>query len=221
MNVPRRGWLTKCWRNFAFTRLELIVVVGVLVVFCGLWGSLTWRSFRAKHARIGCVSHLKNIGLGIRIYATDHGGAFPVTGRLGTVDVNDDSEAAVRYLVAISNVIAVPQILVCPADRARKAASRFSQLTRTNISYFVSLDVTERQPNAFLAGDRNLTVDGAVATPGVLALTTNRVVGWTTELHGGEGNVAMGDGSVQQCSTLKLTGGLRASGLGTNRLAIP
>ncbi len=54
-----------------------------------------------------------------------------------------------------------------------------------------------------VAGDRNLT-NGFPPTNGMLYLTTNQNVGWTKELHKFEGNIALGDGSVQQANNARL-----------------
>jgi hypothetical protein len=46
-------------------------------------------------------------------------------------------------------------------------------------------------------------------------------VGWTKEIHQHCGNVVLADGSVQQATSSRLGDLLRASGVATNRLAIP
>lgn len=54
-----------------------------------------------------------------------------------------------------------------------------------------------------------------------MELTTNTALGWTGEIHKFQGNVAMGDGSVQQFSAPRLNEALTRSGLSVNRLAVP
>jgi hypothetical protein len=109
-----------------------------------------------------------------------------------------------------------PRILVCPADH-REPASSSQSLADSNVSYFVNLDADETRPQVLLAGDRNLSVNGAPAQSGLLTLTTNDHLSWTGELHRGVGNVAMGDASVQNVTSERLSSSIG----GTNRLAVP
>ena len=125
-----------------------------------------------------------------------------------------------QHLVLLSNVLSIPKILACPADE-RQPATSFSAVEAENISYFVGVDASEKQPQTVLAGDRNLTTNTQPVRPGLVHLTTNAVVGWTTEMHNLVGNVAMGDGSVQQTAAQRLAELLSNTGLATNRLAVP
>ena len=184
-------------RVVGFTLTELLVVITVVAVIAALLLPVL-AHVRAKSRRIGCVSRLKNIGLGFRIFATDHQGRFPMlatTNETTLLQFGNDG-APVRYLVALSNELSTPTILVCPADQKRKVATSFRTVQQGNISYFVGLDTTELQPDTLLVGDRNLTTNGRPVKPGLVELTTNLDLGWTSEMHNLQGNVAMGDGSV-------------------------
>jgi len=110
-------------------------------------------------------------------------------------------------------------VLTCPTDTRKPATDFGPALSNTNISYFVSLDAMDDQPQMILAGDRNIT-NGLAPQNGILVLTTNSLVGWNQEMHKGFGQVLLTDGSVQVASTAYLRQLLRNSG-GTNRLAIP
>jgi hypothetical protein len=46
----------------------------------------------------------------------------------------------------------------------------------------VGIDATRSTAAIFLSGDRNLT-NGSAIQRGWLELTTNQIVGWTTEIH--------------------------------------
>ena len=70
------------------------------------------------------------------------------------------------------------------------------------------------------SGDRNI-VGGTKLANGILELTTNQSVGWSSEMHNGIGNVALADGSVQQTTVSNLFQLLLQTGVATNRLAIP
>jgi hypothetical protein len=122
-----------------------------------------------------------------------------------------------RYFQVMSNELATPRILVCPADK-RKPSKDFECLANSNLSYFVVLNADDAHPNMALAGDRNLT-NGSSLVRGILTLTTNRPPGWTHELHNACGQILLDDGSVQQVSTSRLQTDLQSSE--GARLAIP
>ena len=205
----------------AFTLLELVAIVAVItVLLCVLWPAL--RSARARQQRIGCVSHLKNVGLSARTFATDNTDKFPSkvsTNKGGCAELVSDPEAVAHYFRSLSNELSIPFILVCPAD-ARKAATDFVSLARTNISYFVGWDADESTPQDLLAGDRPIGINGQSIT-GLLAVGPNARVAWTKSFHGKDaGNFVLGDGSVQQSTTALLVGQIKQTS-GTNRLLIP
>jgi prepilin-type processing-associated H-X9-DG protein len=118
----------------------------------------------------------------------------------------------------MSNILDVPQIVICPLDTKHFPATNFASLENSNISYFVGLDAVDTQPQTLLSGDANLMVNGIEVRPGILNLQTNGSLGWTKDRHKGSGNILLGDGSVQQASSADLT---RVAGIATNRLAIP
>ena len=120
----------------------------------------------------------------------------------------------------MSNELSSPKVLVCPSD-TRLAATNFTTgFSNTNISYFISLDADESNPQMLLAGDRNI-VSGKKPVNGILTLTSNDVVSWTRAMHRLQGNVAIADGHVDQLTTPRLQQALRNTGAATNRLAFP
>lgn len=66
---------------------------------------------------IKCVNNLKQLGLAVRIWATDH---------------KDDNPPDIP---SMSSEIVVPQVLICPADDVRHAAADWSSYTAANCSY--------------------------------------------------------------------------------------
>jgi len=204
----------------AFTVFELLVILGILAFFAGmLLAQLD--STPQDVRRMKCVNNLKQIGLGFRIFSTDHEDLFPMalsTKRGGTKERIPGGPAYVHFQV-LSNELAVPKVLVCPAD-GREAAADFRSMRNTNLSYFIGLDADETRPQMLLAGDRNVT-NGLTPSGGVLRLPPDRVAGWTGDLHGGCGNVALADGTVQQVSSARLNEQLRNSQDATNRIQLP
>jgi hypothetical protein len=93
-------------------------------------------------------------------------------------------------------------------------------LSNQKLSYFVGLDLAESNSVPFLSGDRNITNANGISAH-VLTLTTNAPSGWTAKTHFLQGNIALADGSVQGLTTRGLQGYVAATGMTTNRLAMP
>lgn len=224
------GGASRCWSPpaaslaprpvRAFTVFELLVVAAVLAILAAMLLPALANA-KGKAQRIHCLNNLKQVGLGFRVFAVDHEDVFPMslaTNRGGTKELMPASPAYVHFQV-LSNELAVPKVLVCPAD-GREAASDFASMRNTNLSYFIGLDADETRPQMLLAGDRNVT-NGTASSSGVLRLTPDRVAGWTGALHSGQGNVALADGSVQQLSSTRLNQHLRNSQDRMNRVQLP
>lgn len=67
--------------------------------------------------RIMCVNNLKQMGLAVRIFATDNGDEFPPD------------------ILAMKDLITTPKMLVCPSDTARSAAESWETYSAANLSY--------------------------------------------------------------------------------------
>jgi hypothetical protein len=210
-------------RRAGFTATELLVILAVLLVAAALlMGYLAQPNKSRKSPRIKCLNNLKNVGLAFRIFATDNMDRFPMavsTNEGGSMEYIADGNP-LMYFRALSNELSTPMLLICPNDN-RKAATDFASLQQRNVSYFVGLDATEHQPQMWLAGDRNLATNGRAVLPGLVELTTNMTVSWTSEIHVHQGNVALADGSVQQFNQQRLMDALGRTGQATNRLAMP
>jgi prepilin-type N-terminal cleavage/methylation domain-containing protein len=202
----------------AFTQIELLVVLAVLGVLVLLLLPALARA-KSKAQRISCVSHLKNIGLAYRIFATDCGGFYPfqistngtaATNRppvsdWGTREFAQDPASAWRHFAALSNELSLPRIVQCPADKQRVATRNWAEFTNNRfLSYTVGLSASEDRPQTILAGDRNLIINGASVTNSLVSFRTNANVVWDQGIHVNAGNLLLGDGSVQQVSSGRL-----------------
>lgn len=218
------------------TLLEALIVIAVFVLLVFLILPMLAREHPAK--RINCVNNLKNVGLALRIFSTDHGGSFPMDLSItnaGTREWLTDETQLWRHWLALSNELSIPKMLLCPADTNRQPHQPFlgnrrpltwNQMSNnSHLSYFLGLIAREDQPQSCLAGDRNLTTNGVPFGPGRLVLTTNLVLGYTAKIHVQSGNLLLGDGSVQQVSNRRLNEAWCAaetnSGLTTNVWLVP
>ena len=204
----------------AATRAELLFVVVVLMAAGFVAAArILPRQFQ-KAARISCVGRLKNIGLAVRIYATDNNDLFPFS-EAATNRSAFDQLTVSDYFRALSNGLSTPKILQCPSDRKRSHAERWPGMTDLNVSYFVNVSASETNSKSLLAGDRDLHLNEVRLKPGHYEVLTSHTLRWAGELHRGLGNVAMGDGSVQQLDDERMTGALQGSGVATNRILLP
>lgn len=207
-------------RPHGLTLIELLVVLLLLGLLAAMLLPALHRP-QTRSKRIGCVNNLKQIGLGFRIFATDNGDRFPTHTYTNWPGLPAEPGAAVFLLRTVREELSTPKVLCCPSDKDRTWATNWPALTRSNLSYFIGVDAQESQPQSLLAGDRNLEVNGRPAGPGLFTLTTNAQVGWTDQIHRRCGNVALGDGSVQQVTPVSLRTQLRGGGVQPQRLLIP
>ena len=92
-----------------------------------------------KAMSIQCVNNLKQIGLSARVWANDD----PYN--LGRQDVFPPN------FLSMSNELATPKILVCPADKARKPAVSWQEFGAANVSYeFLNPNGSETNPYVLL-----------------------------------------------------------------------
>jgi prepilin-type N-terminal cleavage/methylation domain-containing protein/prepilin-type processing-associated H-X9-DG protein len=210
----------------AFTLLELAIVVAVVAILAAML--LPTSSGPSRAYRVVCLSNLKQQGIGLILWASDHGGRFPAQVSVtndGSMELTSGGSPAPHYQ-ALREMRLNPQLLVCPTDKSRLRANSFvPPLTDHNISYFLSVDATPTATNTILAGDRHLEVAGKPPKPGLLVLTTQAAANWTHELHYKSGptpggNLLFIDGHAawhgKNVSTV-----IQGQSLATNHLAFP
>jgi len=186
-------------RANAFTRLELIVIATVMCILLALLISAAIKA-RGKQQRIACAMNMKVIASGYFFSSEEH--LKPSTWQVRSNLAATNFSGLVRLYFAGTNQ-ANPRIFVCPTD-TRKPATNWATLARTNVSYFVSLNVSETFPQSVLAGDRNIMTNGVRVEPGLLDLAKQTNVTWDGTMHRFQGHILMGDGSIQQLGSVRL-----------------
>lgn len=203
----------------AFTRTDLCVVLGVLVLITSLvWPALA--DSRTRVDRVVCISNLDAIGVAYNSWAAEHGNLYPFLlpaseGGIRTPYNGLENNSWFQFSW-ISNELKSARVLACPADAKKHPVDTFA--TGTNgliqpgnlnncISYFLTYP-TFPTGHRMLAGDRNITpnnssgcsVFGFVTAAFNFTANTSPAK-WNSELHRNSGNILIRDGSVEQTAT--------------------
>jgi len=212
---------TKTHPQSGLTLVEaLLVVATIALLFLFLMSGTSRPGSRSN--RISCTSNLKQVGLAYRLYANDHDDHFPFlnpTNTSGSLEFTT-SPQVFRHFQAMSNELVTPKVLACFTDSKRSKATDFSNFSNANLSYFVGFEAREDNPQSILSGDRNIT-GGTLSNGFLRMLTPTSQATWTSEIHNNAGNIGLGDGSVQQVTTVGLQRQLAANTNAVIHLAIP
>ena len=151
----------------AFTLHELLVVMFTVAILALL--AVRGMAQAAKQApRIQCADNLKQVSAAFRIWAGSHSDRYPqqVSTTQGGAMINGlPVIPSNTYTVfgAMSNELVTPNVVFCPTDTWRRAATNFISRGRTNgdfyslnVSYCVGRDAYQTVPQMFLSGDRNI-----------------------------------------------------------------
>jgi prepilin-type N-terminal cleavage/methylation domain-containing protein len=203
-------------KRTAFTLIELLVVIAIIAILAALLLPALAKA-KARAQRISCISNLKQLGLGFRIYSNDNSERFPWAvaqpdGAKG-FPVNEMFMESYR---SASNQLNSPKVLVCPSDGSKSKAVDFQNFGETNISYALGFNpnalndpaADESKPQTILSGDRNANAE-SWNDPGVNLPTAT----WANSIHVQAGNIGLGDGSAQQVNGLRFAQQIKSAGL--------
>jgi hypothetical protein len=207
------------------TLTEVLVVICVIVLLAVLL--LLYTAPRVGGQRVYqfvCVNNLKEMGLAYRVWQGDNSGNYPMAVSItngGAMEMARTGNVIAIFQV-MSNELSSPKILCCPADEGCSWATNFTtDFSARNISYFVSIDADETNPQMLMSGDDNFEIGGAPVKSGLLEIWSNTPIAWSAARHHFSGNLVMADGSVQSVANSGPANLRHNTGFFTNRLAIP
>jgi len=174
----------------------IIGYASIAVAFLAAPAMLLPAFARAKYRaqQINCVNNMKQIGIGLRVWALDNNDQFPFnvsTNAGGTLELSSAGPDGFDpngplHLMTLSNELGSTAIMVCPADTSKHPAVDFQHLRTANVSYYIlsGTNITDTMPQYIVAicpiHHNALLVDGSVQTftsarlTQTLQLQTNR-----------------------------------------------
>lgn len=88
-----------------FTLVELLVVIGIITILASMLMPALAKA-KAKANQIKCLNHMRQLGLGLTMYAEDHNGEFPARSRTTNT-----------WMYKLKPYYMDWRVVTCPSDR--------------------------------------------------------------------------------------------------------
>jgi prepilin-type N-terminal cleavage/methylation domain-containing protein len=99
-----------------FTLIELLVVIAIIAILAAMLFP-AFSQAREGARRIVCVSNLRQIGMGLQMYAQDHNEVLPGAASADVANFAESSASGASVLATLIPYTGSTQIFVCPSAR--------------------------------------------------------------------------------------------------------
>jgi type II secretory pathway pseudopilin PulG len=175
MTSIRAHFISQKMRTTAFSLLELLVVIGIIVILAALLLPALSRA-KSKARNIACVSQLKQLGVAARLYAEDNSSRLPAAELLPSNPTDPQhplpriNDVLASYVSKVVSTNASAAVFKCPSDN----------------DWFFEAEGSSYQWNAGLNGHRidfgeNSRFQAVIVSNGVTILQTNGDITRTAE----------------------------------------
>jgi prepilin-type N-terminal cleavage/methylation domain-containing protein len=155
-------------KSRGFTLIELLVVIGIIAILAGLLLPALARA-REKGRSAACLNNLKQIGLGVQLYADDNN-SFP-PGRIAGVTQWDLCVGPnVGGKADPLSIEARSKVFMCPSARTANATNQLNYSANPNVCKEITPGISQVRPgdlqrptDTIIAGDSiQYAADGSV-----------------------------------------------------------
>jgi prepilin-type N-terminal cleavage/methylation domain-containing protein/prepilin-type processing-associated H-X9-DG protein len=128
-----------------FTLIELLVVIAIIAILAAILFPVFARA-REKARTASCLNNVKQLTLGIMMYAQDYDETYPAANNYAPV-------AATEWINPIMPYVKNEQVLKCPSARDLNGYGVNEYVCRLSATARVSLGEVKRPANVFLLMD--------------------------------------------------------------------
>ncbi len=154
-------------KRAAFTLIECLVAIGILVVLVALIFGPALKGIRGNATSVRCISNLRQMGAAFYLYAADNNGQLPMIAGDATAASSDDQDgkgkqwdAQITPYIAVRSAVAKTAqkdtLFFCPNSEPDPSYAN-KAVVPLSYTYNVNLGKSETSPGVRLAGSANLS----------------------------------------------------------------